>query len=169
MAKMAKRVVESKKTGEIFVFNDNWNTPSGLVKQLQYEIKPGAKVFKHFHPNTSQWFEVLSGELEVKVGGQKQTLKPGKRIQTKIGETHSQRNKSKKVTIVQEGYNPPIDIEPFFTYLPKALESKNLFKIFLFFHDHSHIVSSNTFTFRYIVPTFAWTAKKLGYGSWYKA
>ena len=72
---MAERTVISKKTKEVFVFKDEWNTQSGLVKKLQYSIAPGAKVHRHHHPETSQSFQVLEGELTVVVDGIKSVLK----------------------------------------------------------------------------------------------
>lgn len=152
---MARRVIEIPSTKETFIFDDEWNTPDGRVKQLQYQIQPGGKVHPHFHPHTVQWFEVVSGELEIQTGCQTLGLQPGQRLQTALGGVHSQRNTSQSVAVVIEGYEPPLDIEPFFQELPKVLGTKNLFKICIFFDEHKEIVASQSLTFRYLVPLIA--------------
>ena len=164
---MSTRIVESPKTKEIFTFKDEWNTPDGLVNQLQYEMRPGGKVHKHLHPNTTQWFEVVSGELTVFADGKTLTLKPGQKIETTNGGIHAQKNKGQDVTVVLEGYNPPINIEPFFTLLPKVFESKNPLKICVFFDDHRDVVSSKSISFKYIVPFLAKIGRIIGYEKWY--
>lgn len=152
---MACRTISSKTTKEIFVFKDEWNTTDGRVKQLQYPMKPGAKVRAHYQPDTSQWFEVVSGELTVTVDRITQVLKNGDRLETKPGAEHAQRNNSKKDVVVLEGHNPPLNIEPFFTELPSILESKNPVTICQFFTKYKSVVSSKSMSFNYLVPLIA--------------
>lgn len=81
---------------------------------------------------------------------------------------HSQRNTSSHKAVVIEGYEPAINIEPFFTALPHVMERKNIFKLCVFFSDFKNTVSSKSVTFNYIVPFVAWFGRKLGYSGWYQ-
>src|ERR1700733_839316 len=89
---MSRRVVENVRTGETFVFDDDWNDSEGRVRQLHYELKGRRRVPVHFHPKTAQSFEVLSGTLWVQVNGERSVLRAGDQMTTLPGAAHSQWN-----------------------------------------------------------------------------
>lgn len=164
---MAERIIECIQSGQTFVFSDEWNTTDGKVKQLSYKILPKKTVAAHVHPASSQYFKVISGELTVKVNGKRQIIKAGEEVKTSIGAEHAQWNDGDIVAEVIEGYDPPVDIEPFFTILPHALKSKNIFKIMVFFSDFSYVVTSRWHIGKFIIWSLGRIGKALGYKSWY--
>ncbi len=164
---MSERLVESLSTGQTFTFCDSWNTPEGRVKQLKYTLEPGKSVAPHVHPNSSQFFKVISGELSVKANGKTLKLLPGQEIKSAISGEHAQWNTGSQPVEVIEGYDPPIDIEPFFTVLPHALESKNIFKLFVFLLDFEFVVTSRWHFARAIIRLMGFLGKLAGYKNWY--
>ncbi|MBY0383684.1 cupin domain-containing protein [bacterium] len=167
--KNSVRTVYVNGNEQVFTFSDEWNTSDGKVRQLRYHLAPGASVATHLHPKTRQTFEVLSGELWIRAGWKKMKLKKGDRAQTTLGGSHSQWNTSSTEFVeVVEGYDPPLDIEPFFTALPVVLKCKNPLKICVFFSDFSSIVTARTWPVRWLIKGFGSIGRFLGYDKWYK-
>lgn len=162
------RIIKSPKTHETFIFKDEWNDERGFVKQLEYLLEPGHRIPSHLHPGTKQFFRVLEGELYVSANGQTKLLKAGDKFETAVGGTHSQWNKGPNPTRVLEGYNPPINIEPFFTILPVALETRNPFKIFVMMSDFSSIVTTHSNILRFVIEVLAKIGRMFGYKDWYR-
>jgi hypothetical protein len=46
---MSDRVLDNPATGERFVFTDAGTDEQGRIRQLRYEMKPGAKIIEHSH------------------------------------------------------------------------------------------------------------------------
>ena len=164
---MFERAINSPISGQVFIFSDAWNTPEGRVKQLRYKLAPKKSVAPHIHPHSSQFFKVISGELTVKANGKKLTLKPGDEIKTSLNGEHEQWNSGSTDVEVIEGYDPAIDIEPFFTVLPHALESKNIFKLFVFLSDFDYVVTSRWQFAKAIIRSLGFLGKLFGYRKWY--
>ncbi len=165
---MARRVVVSEPTGETFIFDDDWNEPDGRVRQIEYEAAPHSRVPAHAHPNTTQFFEVISGELCVRTGGQTTRLKAGERAATKPGEVHAQWNEGDEPARVVERYEPPLAIEPFFTAVPIAIGSKNPLKIAVLFSDFKAISVPGTTGMRIFIAVFGALGRMVGLSGWYK-
>ncbi len=161
------RIVRLPGNEQTFLFDDEWNTEDGKVRELRYRLAPGGYVPAHVHPGTSQNFQVLSGYLNVKSGFRKMKLRSGERLETERGAAHSQWNESLSEVEVIEGYNPPLDIEPFFTALPHVMKTKNPFKICVFFSDFSNVVTSRTWFVRKLIDSIALVGRRLGYADWY--
>jgi quercetin dioxygenase-like cupin family protein len=132
---MARRVVDSQATGEIFTFDDAWLDEHGRVKQVEYELRAGHAVPPHFHPGIVQNFRVISGMLNISCEADTRVLKAGEEFATPPGAMHAQWNDGPEMARVLEGYEPPLDIEPFFTALGAAVASRNLLKMAVFFSD----------------------------------
>ena len=164
---MSKRIVYCDDSGQVFTFSDDWNTDDGKVKKLKYKLAPGKSVLPHIHPGTSQYFRVLSGQLTIRNGFKKMILTTGQEVKTGIGGQHSQCNDTSEEVEVEEGYEPPIDIEPFFTALPHAQKSRNFLKIMVFFSDFSHVVTSKSLLARMIIKFFGCVGNIFGYRNWY--
>lgn len=167
MALQSERKIECRRSGQTFIFSDDGNTPDGRVKVLRYSLNPGCSVPRHSHPRTSQTFKVLSGELTVRTGGRKLILRSGDGTLTGLGDEHSQWNAGDEVVHVIEGYEPPLDIEPFFTALSYAEESRNILKFSVFLLDFSNVVSTRSLLGKSIIWLFANLGRMLGYGDWY--
>ena len=165
---MGRRIVQSSRTGEQFVFDDSWNDPDGRVRQLEYVLEPNSKVPEHRHPATSQSFEVLSGTLHVRVDrGEALVLKPGDKATTGVDGVHTQWNEGPEPTTVVESYDPPLDIEPFFTVMTQAMASKNLLKQAVFFSDFQTISSIESRPLRLLVTLLAPLGRFVGLTRWY--
>lgn len=165
---MARRVVEDLRTGETFIFADEWNDQHGQVCKLEYFLKPGHRVPMHLHPNTAQGFKVVSGTLHVLADGVTHALRPGDYIKTVYSGAHGQWNNGPDIVHAEEFYDPPLGIEPFFTKLPIVRQSRNPFKIAVFFDDFSRIVTSRFWLTRTLIAALAWVGHRLGYSDWYR-
>lgn len=165
---MTRRTVESAPTGETFVFDDDWNTADGRVRRIEYVLAPGKSVPPHFHAATAQSFEVVSGVLHVKVNGQTRALGAGDRIATGPGDMHAQWNAGAEAVRAIEGYDPPIDIEPFFTVMPHAIASRNPLKIAIFFSDHRAVSDTDSLPMKIFIAVFAPLGRLFGLSRWYR-
>lgn len=156
------------RTGETFIFDDEWNDPDGRVRQIEYELKGNRRVPPHFHPKTAQSFEVLSGILCVQVGRQKLIVRPGEQVSTRPGEVHAQWNESAWPVRMIERYDPPLDIEPFFTALSRAATSRNPLKLALFRSDFRAISERRGLRARLLTSILARVGRLVGLSGWYR-
>jgi quercetin dioxygenase-like cupin family protein len=165
---MSQRIVNCENSGQVFVFSDVWNNSDGKVNQLSYKIAPGKSVLPHIHPGVVQWFQVLSGKLSVRVGFKKKIISVGEIVRTQLGGQHSQWNDTNDIVEVLEGYEPALDIEPFFTILQHA-EKENFLKKMVFFSDFSFVVTSKSHVAKSIIWGLGKIGNILGYKFWYVA
>jgi Cupin domain len=166
---MARRIVQGSQTGERFVFDDSWNDLHGRVMHLEYVLQPNCKVADHYHPATSQTFEVLSGTLHVRVSGRDPlVLNRGDRATTGVDGVHTQWNEGPHPVTVKESYDPPLDIEPFFTVLPHAMASKNPLKRAVFASDFDSITALASKPGQFAVAVLAPLGRLFGLAHWYE-
>lgn len=165
---MARRIVESPPTGETFVFDDDWNEADGRVRRIEYVLQPGKSVPAHYHPGVAQTFEVVSGALTISLAGETRILQAGERATSGPGDIHTQRNDGTVPMTGVEGYDPSLDIEPFFTVLPQAIASGNPLKMAVFFADHAAVNRNIGLPLKLMVAVMAPLGRLLGYGGWYR-
>jgi hypothetical protein len=135
---------------------------------MEYVLQPNSKVGEHRHPGTSQSFEVLAGTLHVRVnGGEVLVLNSGDKATTGVDGIHTQWNEGPDPTTVIESYDPPIDIEPFFTVLARVMASKNLLKLAVFFSDFQSISTLESPPLRMLVTALAPLGRLVGLTRWY--
>ena len=166
---MARRTILSPATGETFVFDDDWNEPDGRVRQIQYELQPNKPVPAHRHANTAQSFDVVTGVLHVRVNNRISVLQAGQRMSTGRGETHAQWNEGPDPVHAIETYDPPLAIEPFFTMLPRAVDSGNPFKIAILLADFGSVNAVASLPQRLFVGVFAPLGRLFGLSKWYRS
>jgi quercetin dioxygenase-like cupin family protein len=65
---------------------------------IEIEVVPGGGTVPHYHLAYSERFEVLEGELEVHVGGETHTLRPGDTKTAQINTLHNFKNPTGKPT-----------------------------------------------------------------------
>ncbi|MBC8075330.1 MAG: cupin domain-containing protein [Chloroflexales bacterium] len=65
---------------------------------IEIEVAPGGGTVPHYHLTYSERFEVLEGELEVHVGTEKHTLRPGETKTAQINTLHNFKNSTDKTT-----------------------------------------------------------------------
>jgi mannose-6-phosphate isomerase-like protein (cupin superfamily) len=148
-AALATRVLDNPATGERFIFSDEGTDSDGRIRLLTYEMQPGARVLAHRHPGHVQTFRVVSGRLHVDADGRSVVLGPGDAMECARGGIHQQRNEGTEKVVVEEGYDPPLDIEPLFVVAARAAERgevlsdgrfKNPLKLGVFVRDFGHVV-----------------------------
>ena len=174
---MAEREVFNPATGERFWFSDDTNEPDGRVRTLRYALSPGKAVPEHFHPGHAQIFEVLSGRLQVAIGGRIQVLEAGQRAACAKGEAHTQWNAGPTDVVAIESYDPPLAIEPFFTHMA-ALGTRgelkpggapaNILKFATFVADFRDVTElANPFV-RTMTGVLGFIGRMIGLSGWYK-
>jgi quercetin dioxygenase-like cupin family protein len=70
----------------------------GKHSLLEIELAPGGGNVPHYHLTYSERFEVLEGELEVHVGTETHTLRPGDTKTAQINTLHNFKNSTDKTT-----------------------------------------------------------------------
>ena len=174
---MAARVLDNLATGERFIFTDEGTEPDGRLRFLTYEMRPGARLGAHRHPEHVQTFRVVSGQLHVEVDGRSLVLGPGDTAECSRGGVHQQWNEGAEKVVVEEGYDPPLDIEPFFVVLARAAERgealsdgrlKNPLKICVLMRDFRRITAPADHHLRLAIHILGAVGGLFGYKRWYE-
>ena len=174
---MAIREVFNPATGERFWFDDAQCDDAGRVRQLRYELAPGNTVPMHRHPGTAQRFEVVSGCLHVETAAGVCALQAGEQLACEPGDAHRQWNAGTVPVVAIDGYEPPLDIEPFFTEmaamgacgdLKPGGAPRNIFKFAVFVHDHAAVTRIASPAAAAAVATLAALARFAGLARWYR-
>ena len=85
--------ITNRVTGETLVFRTTSADTNGERVVVETFVEPnGAVVAAHLHPAQEERFEVLSGELEFRLGKRKLVAKPGDRVLVPAGTPHRFRN-----------------------------------------------------------------------------
>jgi quercetin dioxygenase-like cupin family protein len=81
--------IENPVTGERIVFRQTSAETNGEAVVIECFVKPNGAVAKaHVHPSQDERFEVLKGELVLKLDGKELPAGPGDRILVPAGSTH---------------------------------------------------------------------------------
>jgi mannose-6-phosphate isomerase-like protein (cupin superfamily) len=175
---MASRVLENRATGERFIFTDDGADSFGHARVFTYEMQPGARVGAHRHPGHLQTFRVISGRLHVRVDGRQLVLNPGDTAACSRGGAHQQWNEGPEKVVVEESYDPPLNIEPFFAVLARAAERdevlpigalKNPFKFGVLFSDFNHVTAPASRSINLAIRLLGAAGSIFGYARWYEA
>jgi quercetin dioxygenase-like cupin family protein len=76
-------------TGETITFLETAADTDGAYTLIEVEVAPGGGVpMAHVHPNQSETFEVISGELSMKAGGDTLVAKAGDVVTVAPGQVH---------------------------------------------------------------------------------
>ncbi|MDX2246787.1 MAG: cupin domain-containing protein [Bacteroidia bacterium] len=85
---------------------------------IEYTIAAGVTgPLEHYHPTLTETFEVLSGQLEIKVDGKWQGLVPGKQLAVHPYQKHTFRNSSSADVVIMTWIEPHGGFAEFFTDL----------------------------------------------------
>ena len=175
---MAARILDNPATGERFIFTDENTESDGRIRHLTYEMQPGARVRAHRHPGHIQTFRVVSGRLHVSADGRSLVLGPGDAAECSRGGEHQQSNEGTEKVVVEEGYDPPLDIEPFFVVAARAAERgevlpdgrlKNPLKLGVLLRDFSRIIAPADRWLNLTVHLLGAVGNLCGYRHWYSA
>lgn len=98
----------------------NGQKSEGILTLEPFEKGPP----EHIHINQTEYFEVMSGELIVKVKGESIKLKIGDRTEIANGDRHTYFNESNKKVVAKFGYEPALNIQWMLDTLEQG-DSKN--------------------------------------------
>jgi quercetin dioxygenase-like cupin family protein len=88
-------------------------SPRGNVLRADVWTAPGGDVPPHYHPSQSERFEVVSGEVEFKVGGRRRRAKPGDRLTAEPGVVHAFKNVGSTEALVRIEAEPALRLQAF--------------------------------------------------------
>src|SRR5918999_3247415 len=85
--------IENPVTGERVTFLKSAKDTGGEVVVIDTAVAPGGFVAaEHLHPYQSERFEILSGEVEFRLGKEAVTARPGDVVMVEPGTSHQFRN-----------------------------------------------------------------------------
>ena len=68
----------------------------------------------HIHPNATEMYEVLEGELDIYIAGEWKTLKAGDKAAAEPGVPHTYRSTTNEITRVYNTHQPALDYANYF-------------------------------------------------------
>lgn len=99
-------------TGQAITFVHTTSDTNGRLLEMVATYGPQSKEpLAHYHPEQAEDFEVLSGELCVRLGGQLKTLRKGDKVHIAANQIHSMWNGSHTPTQVNWQVQPALDTE----------------------------------------------------------
>lgn len=111
MAHQGKEIYNPK-TGQLIQFIKTKADTNGQLLELITTYEAGNKEpFPHYHPHQDEYFDVLQGELSVRLNGTKKIFGPGDKIHIKKNTVHSMWNATDDKTVVCWRTVPALDTE----------------------------------------------------------
>jgi quercetin dioxygenase-like cupin family protein len=110
----ADKIIFNQKTGQLIKFIQTSSDTNGRLLEMNatfnsHSLKPP----KHYHPNQTENFRVISGHLTVNIYGKTFILKQGQTLQIPPNTSHSMWNNSDHKTIVNWQVQPALQTEYF--------------------------------------------------------
>ncbi|RRB06607.1 cupin domain-containing protein [Larkinella rosea] len=104
--------IRNPKTGQVIQFVKTKADTRGRYLELisTYEAHSKEPV-PHYHPNQDEYFEVLQGELTIRLNGRLKILQPGDKLHIERNRVHSMWNASDDKTVVSWKTVPAMDTE----------------------------------------------------------
>ena len=104
------KIISNPKTGQDIKFLQLGEETEGSLLEMESTYHSRSKEpAPHYHPYQSEVFEVISGELTVKIGGKIKVLKQGDTLHIPSNQTHSMWNNSAGKTIVNWKVQPAME------------------------------------------------------------
>ncbi|MGV3560878.1 cupin domain-containing protein [Larkinella arboricola] len=111
MAHQGKEIYNPK-TGQLIQFIKTRTDTNGEFLELISTYEPGSKEpLPHYHPHQDEYFDVLQGELSVRLNGNLQILKPGDQIHIQKTTVHAMWNATNNKSVVRWRTVPALDTE----------------------------------------------------------
>ncbi|MGI8511958.1 MAG: cupin domain-containing protein [Solirubrobacteraceae bacterium] len=103
-------------TGQAITFRRTTADSGGDVLEVEsrWPAGGGKEPPAHYHPRQAEHFEVLSGDLEVRLDGERRTLRAGESLDVPAGARHSMWNGSDAETSARWATRPALQTEAFF-------------------------------------------------------
>jgi quercetin dioxygenase-like cupin family protein len=106
--------IRNPKTGQRIKFLQTTNDTKGSFLEMisTYEAK-SIEPPSHYHPYQEEYFEIVSGELTVRINGEIEVLGPGHQLHIAKGTSHAMWNNTNKPTTVRWKVVPALETERF--------------------------------------------------------
>src|SRR5215204_7478656 len=112
------RQIVNPRTGQAMIFRRTAADTDGQLLQIECYHEPGGPPEpKHTHPHQESRFEVLSGLLRFRIGGNERTAGPGEVVTIPANASHSFWNDGDGVAHYLQEFRPALDSEHFFETL----------------------------------------------------
>ena len=85
----------------------------GDVLRADVWTAPGGDVPAHYHPAQTEWFEVVSGEVEFRVGRTRRRAAAGDRVVARPGIVHAFKNRGDGDALVRVEVRPALRLQAF--------------------------------------------------------
>ena len=141
--------IENPITGERVTFLTTSAETDGELVVIDTAVAPGGFVAaEHLHPYQSERFEILSGEVEFKLGKEVVTARPGDMVMVEPGTSHRFRNLGNEEIRFRTEVRPALSFETFLqTMFGLASEGKtnrkgmpNPFRLAVIMSEHFDLV-----------------------------
>jgi quercetin dioxygenase-like cupin family protein len=107
--------IRNPKTGQSITFHQTAQETDGKVLEMEATFNSHSKEpLSHYHPFQVEDFTVLSGQLSVRMDGQRKVLKQGDALHIPSNKVHSMWNDTDAKTIVNWKVQPAMDTENLF-------------------------------------------------------
>jgi quercetin dioxygenase-like cupin family protein len=88
---------------------------NGDLLEMEATYEPGSvEPLEHFHPNQDEHFEIVTGTIEARIGGERRTLRAGDSVDVPAGTVHAMWNGGDGEASVRWETRPALRTEEFF-------------------------------------------------------
>jgi quercetin dioxygenase-like cupin family protein len=109
------QTLENPVTGERFTFTHTAATTGGELLAFDFALRPGGAVpIPHVHPNQTERFEVVSGQMRFRVGLRTRLAGPGDVVEVEPGVMHSFANAGEEEARLRVEVRPALAMEDMF-------------------------------------------------------
>ena len=138
--------------GTVYVITEPAEQSGGQLFQMEMILAAdGASPPPHVHPHQHEYFEVLEGAFELRVGGEWRNLTAGPSAEVKPGEPHEFRNSSGAVARVRATLRPALSFQNYIETVHQLIGSgkvkgpgdpKSLLYLSMLFREHGDTISA---------------------------
>ncbi|WP_324672090.1 cupin domain-containing protein [Hymenobacter sp. GOD-10R] len=119
------QVIENPVTGQRIRFVALAEASAGAELVLESTFRGrGLEPPAHFHPEQDEFFEVLQGELQVRLDGKLRVLHQGTTLRINRGQVHSMWNVAEQPAVVRWAVRPALNTETFMEELFAASQNE---------------------------------------------
>jgi len=113
--------IRNQKTGQTIRFFSDQGDATSQVLKMEASYPPGSKEPPiHYHPYQQERFEVLSGELTIRLNGEIKRYQKGSVIHIEKGAKHSMWNSGRENTLVNWQVTPALESGQFLRAITEA-------------------------------------------------
>ncbi|MVM38194.1 cupin domain-containing protein [Spirosoma sp. HMF3257] len=111
----ANKVIHNPITGQVIRFIKTSKDTAGELLEMEASCKgQSTEPAPHYHPQQTEDFMILSGELTTRINGQLKTFRAGEKLHIPKNTVHAMWNQSGGQTVVNWQVRPALDTEYFF-------------------------------------------------------